>query len=207
VIIIISVALSALRDSWRCSGSLVKLPDVGRLFERSRRREVVDRGAAAGGGAGVGVALLVLALRRGAGVAPWCWWWPCWPCWPWRCSRARTGEGVSNFYFSRKSTLLLHAHGGRAAADQCAAHIVFRAGPGFLIPAHGFFAGTAAVCSWPTSGGKFPGNRSRKYPPPNPRKPPIPILENRRFIPSKTGLIKRCFKMCNIAECNLKKGL
>ena len=56
MIIIISVALSALRDSWRCSGSLVlvlvKLPAGGRLFEKSRRRDVVDRGAAAGGGAG-----------------------------------------------------------------------------------------------------------------------------------------------------------
>ena len=31
---------------------LVKLPAGGRLFEKSRRREVVDRGAAAGGGAG-----------------------------------------------------------------------------------------------------------------------------------------------------------
>lgn len=66
MIIIISVALSALRDSWRCSGSLVlvlvKSPAGGRLFERSRRRAVVDRGAAAGGGAGVGVALLVLVV-------------------------------------------------------------------------------------------------------------------------------------------------
>ncbi len=39
---------------WRCAGSLVLVKPTagGRLFEKSRRRDVVDRGAAAGGGAG-----------------------------------------------------------------------------------------------------------------------------------------------------------
>ena len=72
---------------------------------------------------------------------------------------------------------------------------------------HPVIAASHTVFTRLTSGGKFPGNRSRKYPPPNPRKPPLPILENRRSRPSKTGLIKRCFKKCHIAECNLKKGL
>ena len=50
---------------------LVKLPAGGRLFEKSRRREVVDRGAAAGGGAGGrGRAGGVLAVALAVALLP-----------------------------------------------------------------------------------------------------------------------------------------
>ena len=72
---------------------------------------------------------------------------------------------------------------------------------------HPVFAAPATVFSWPTSGIKFsgnsPSNRSRS----STGNLPIPILENRRFIPSKTGLIKRCNKKCHILKCILKNGL
>ena len=145
-------------------------------------------------------------LRRIMGCAGRCWW--CW--WPWRCAGSlvlvKPTAGGRLFEKSRRRDVAPTRARVKAEADQCAAHLL--SGPGGFLRGTGRnIAGSYPYDSWPTSGIKFPGifpsNRSRS----RIQKPPIPILENCRSRPSKTGLIKRCFKKCHILKCNLKSGL